>query len=138
MQFLGCPLLLGLPQVTGDGDGIHARRHGFGWDDAELLPVRVVLVEALDHLGGDGPGPDAGQPGDLLRLWTVGVHGPKLASRIPEQYQEIIGFRFLHFLQERQAISFTEPYMMFLTCRESEGEAKMQNIHQVFCSSGPR
>lgn len=101
VQFLGRPLLLGLPQVTGDGDGVHAGRHGFGWDHAELFPVRVVLVQALDHLGGDAPGPDAGQPGDLLRLGTVGVHGPKLASRIPEQHQEIIGFRFLHFLQEQ-------------------------------------
>lgn len=109
VQFLGCPLLLGLPQVTGDGDGIHARRHGFGWDDAELLPVRVVLVEALDHLGGDGPGPDAGQPGDLLRLWTVGVHGPKLASRIPEQYQEIIGFRFLHFIKYFVLLALVDP-----------------------------
>lgn len=39
VQFLGRPLLLGLPQVTGDGDGVHAGRHGFGWDHAELLPV---------------------------------------------------------------------------------------------------
>lgn len=109
VQFLGCPLLLGLPQVTGDGDGIHARRHGFGWDDAELLPVRVVLVQALDHLGGDGPGPDAGQPCDLLRLGAVGVHGPKLASRVPEQYEEIIGFGFLHFLQEQTGISLMKP-----------------------------
>lgn len=39
MQLFGRPLLLGLPQVTGDGDGVHAGRHGFGWYLAELLPV---------------------------------------------------------------------------------------------------
>lgn len=39
VQFLGCPLLLGLPQMAGDGDGIHAGGHGFGWDLTELLPV---------------------------------------------------------------------------------------------------
>lgn len=100
--FFGRHLLLGLPQVTGDGDGIHAGGHGFGWDLAELLPVRVVLVQALDHLGGDAPRPDAGQSGDLLRLGTVGVHGPELASRIPEQHQEVIGFGFLHFLQTKR------------------------------------
>lgn len=58
VQFFGRPLLLGLPQVTGDGDGVHTGRHGFGWDLTELLPVRVVLVQALDHLGCDAPWPD--------------------------------------------------------------------------------
>ena len=100
MQFLGRPLLLGLPQMTGDGDGVHASGHGFGWDLAELLPVRVVLVQALDHLGGDAPRPDAGQLGDLLRLGAVGVHRPELAPSVAEQHQEVVGFRFLHFLQK--------------------------------------
>lgn len=102
VQFFGRPLLLGLPQVTGDGDGVHTGGHGFGWDQAELLPVRVVLVQALDHLGCDAPRPDAGQPGDLLRLGAVGVHRPELASRVTEQHQEAIGFRFLHFLHRRK------------------------------------
>lgn len=98
MQLFGRPLLLGLPQVTGDGDGIHAGGHGFGWYLAELLPVRVVFVQALDHLDLDALGPDAGQPGDLLRLWAVGVHRPELASSVPEKHQEVIGSGFLHFL----------------------------------------
>lgn len=100
VQFFGRPLLLGLPQVTGDGDGINAGRHGFGWDLAELLPVRVVLVQAFDHLGCDAPRPDAGQFGDLLCLGAVSVHRPELASGVTEQHQEVIGFRFLHFLQK--------------------------------------
>lgn len=37
--FFGRPLLLGLPQMAGDGDGVHASGHGFGWDLAELLPI---------------------------------------------------------------------------------------------------
>lgn len=98
-EFFGRPLLLGLPQMAGDGDGVHAGGHGFGWDLAELLPVRVVLVQAFDHLGRDAPGPDAGQFGDLLSLWAVGVHRPELATAVTEQHQEIVGFGFLHFLQ---------------------------------------
>lgn len=39
VQFFGRPLLLGLPQMAGDGDGVHTGGHGFGWDLAELLPV---------------------------------------------------------------------------------------------------
>ncbi len=100
VQFFGRPLLLGLPQMTGDGDGVHAGGHGFGWDLAELLPVRVVLVQPLDHLVRDAPRPDAGQFGDLLRLGAVGVHRPELASGIAEQHQEAVGFGFLHFLQK--------------------------------------
>lgn len=86
--------------MTGDGDGVHAGRHGFGWDLAELLPVRVVLVQALYHLGRDAPRPDAGQFGDLLCLWAVGVHGSELAPGVTEQNQEAVGFGFLHFLQK--------------------------------------
>lgn len=100
MQLFGGPLLLGLPQMAGDGDGVHAGRHGLSRDEAELLPVRVVLVQAFSHLGGDGLRPDAGQPGDLLRLGAVGVHGPELAAGVTEQHQEVMGFRFLHFLHK--------------------------------------
>lgn len=100
VHLLGRALLLGLPQVTGDGDGVHAGGHGFGWDLAELLPVRVVLVQTLDHLGRDAPRADAGQFGDLLRLGAVDVHGPELAAGVAEQHQEVIGLGFLHFLQK--------------------------------------
>lgn len=100
VQFFGRPLLLGLPQMAGNGDGIHAGGHGFGWDLTELLPVWVVLVQALNHLGRDVPRPNASQLADLLRLRTVGVHRSELASSVSEQQQEVIGFRFLHFLQQ--------------------------------------
>lgn len=100
LQFFGCPLLLSLPQMTSNGDGIHAGWHGFGRYQTELLPVRVIFVQALDHLGGDAPRPDASQFGDLLCLGAVCVHGPELASSITEQNQEAVGFRFLHFLQK--------------------------------------
>lgn len=99
VQFFGRPLLLGVPHMAGNGDGIHTGGHGFGRDLAELLLVRVVLVQALNHLGRDVLRPNADQPGDLLGLGTVGVHRPELASSVTEQHQEVIGFRFLHFLQ---------------------------------------
>lgn len=98
--FLGRPLLLTLPQMVGDGDSVHAGRHSFRRDPTELLPVRVVLVESLDHLGGDAFGADAGQFGHLLSLGAVGVHGSELASSVTEQHQEVIGLAFIHFLQK--------------------------------------
>lgn len=90
--FFGRPLLLGLPQMAGDSDGVHTSRHGFGWDLAELLPVGVVLVQGLDHLGCDSFWADASQFGDLRSLGAVSVYRPELASRITEQHQEVIGF----------------------------------------------
>lgn len=107
-MFLGCPLLLGLPQVAGNGDGVHAGRHGFSRDLAELLPVRVVLVQSFDHLGSNGFWADASQPGDLLCFWAVRVDGPELAPGITEQHKEVIGFRFLHFIKYLVFLPFVD------------------------------
>lgn len=136
VQFFGRGLLLGLPQVAGDGDGVHAGGHRFGRDQAELLPVRVVLVQALDHLDGDALRPDAGQFGDLLRLRAVGVHGPELAPGVTEQQKEVIGFGFLHFLHEesgREECWFAAAYLM-----QKNTDTYLQNVHQVSCSSALR
>lgn len=108
VQFFGRPLLLGLPQMAGDGDGVHTGGHGFGWDLAELLPVWVVFVQALNHLSRDALWPDAGQSGDLLRLRAVGVHRPELATSVTEQHQEVVGFRFLHFIKYLVFLPFVD------------------------------
>ena len=81
-----------------DGEGVHAGGHGLGRDLAELLLVRVVLEQALDHLAVDALGPDARELGDVLRLGAVGVEGAELAARIPEQHQEAVGLTLLHLL----------------------------------------
>lgn len=81
-----------------DGDGVHAGRHGLGWYLAELLLVRVVLVEAVDHPARDALGADARQPGDLLRLGAVGVDRAELTASVSEQNQEVVGLALLHFL----------------------------------------
>lgn len=96
--FFGRGWLLGLPEVVVDGHGVHAGRHGFGWYLTELLLVRVVLVEAVDHLARDALGPDACQLVNVLRLWAVGVEGAELAAGVSEQNQEVVGLGFLHFL----------------------------------------
>lgn len=83
--------LLGLPEVVVNGDGVHAGRHGLGWYLTELLLVRVVLVEAVDHLARDALGADACQLVDVLRLGAVGVERAELAACVAEQNQEVVG-----------------------------------------------
>ncbi len=52
-----------------DGQSVHADRHRLGRDDCELLAVRVVFVELVDHLSADGARPRAHKLDDLLRVW---------------------------------------------------------------------
>jgi len=81
-----------------DGEGVHAGRHGLGRDLAELLLVRVVLEEAVDHLVADALGADARQLGDVLGLGAVGVERAELTAGVAEQNQEAVGPRLLHLL----------------------------------------
>lgn len=67
-----------------DGYSIHAGRHGLGWYLTELLLVRVVFEEAVDHLARDALGADARQLVDLLRLGAVGVERAELAASVSE------------------------------------------------------
>lgn len=71
---------------------VNAGRHGLGWYLTELLLVRVVLVEAIDHLACDALGADACQLVDLLCLRAVSVERAELAAGISEQNQEVVGF----------------------------------------------
>lgn len=57
---------LDLPEVIVDGQGIYADRHRLGGDDGELLSVRAVFVELVDHLAGDSTRPCACELDDLL------------------------------------------------------------------------
>ena len=75
-----------------DRHRVHTGRHGLGWYLTELLLVRVVLVEAVDHLACDAFGAKACQLVDLLRLGAVRVEGAELAASISEQNQEVVGF----------------------------------------------
>lgn len=81
-----------------NGHSVHTGRHGFGWYLTELFLVRVVLVEAVDHLARDALGPDACQFVNVLRLWAVGVQRAELAACVPEKNQEVVGLGFLYFL----------------------------------------
>lgn len=71
---------------------VHAGRHGLRWYLTELLLVRVVLVEAVDHLTCDALGANACQLVDLLCLGAVSVERAELAAGISEQNQEVVGF----------------------------------------------
>lgn len=73
-----------------DGHRVHAGRHGLGWYLAELLLVRVVLVEAVDHLARDALGADAHQPVDLLCLGEVRVERAELTAGVSKQHQEVV------------------------------------------------
>lgn len=47
---------------------------------AELFPVRIVFVKALDHLFSDRLRAYPSQLTDLFSLWAVGVQRPELAA----------------------------------------------------------
>lgn len=88
-----------LPQVAGDGEGVHTHAHGFGWDAAKLLPVRAVLVDGLHLRGADCPRADPGQTHQLLGLGVHGVDAPELAAGVTEEDEEVIGWALLHLLE---------------------------------------
>lgn len=63
------PRSLDLPEVIVDGEGVHADRHRLGRDDVELLAVRAVFVELVDHLPADGARSRARELDNLLSVW---------------------------------------------------------------------
>lgn len=92
-----------LPEVTRDGEGVNTHGHSFGRDDSELLAVRAVLVNGLNHLRCDDPGADASEPLHLLGFRVHGVNCSELAAGISEEDEEVVGRARLHFLRrERQ------------------------------------
>lgn len=101
--FLWHRCFFSLPQVVVDGDGIHADRHGLSGDDGELLPVRVVLVQLIDHLLADALGSSACQLYDLLCVGEVGVKGPELTAAVTKQYHQMVRLAFLQLLVRKKA-----------------------------------
>lgn len=91
-----------LPQVVVDGQGVHADWHSLGRDDGELLPVRVVLVQLVDHLLADALGARARQLVDLLRVGEVRVERPELAAAVAKQDDQVIGLALLQLLMRRK------------------------------------
>lgn len=87
-----------LPQVVVDGQGVHTDRHGLGGDDGELLAVRVVLVQLVDHLLADALGARARQLDNLLCVGEVGVERPELAAAVTEQDDQVIGLALIQLL----------------------------------------
>lgn len=49
-----------------DGQGVHADRHRLGRDDGELLAIRAVFVELVNHLPADTARPCSCELDDLL------------------------------------------------------------------------
>lgn len=85
-----------------DGQGVHADGHRLGGDDGELLPVRAVLVELVDHFFADALGPGARQLLDLFGVGEVGVERPELATAIPEQDHQVVGLALFQLLDRKQ------------------------------------
>lgn len=54
-----------------DGQGVHANRHSLGRDNSELLAIRVVFVELVNHLPADGAWSCSCELDDLLSIWRV-------------------------------------------------------------------
>lgn len=92
-----------LPQVVVDGDGIHADRNSLSGDDSELLSVRVVLVQLIDHLLADALGASACQLNDLLCVGEVRVKCPELTATVTKQYHQMVRLALLQFLVRKKA-----------------------------------
>ena len=60
-----------------------AEEHGFGWHQAELLPVWPVLEQLVNHLG-DALPPGACQFVDLLSVRIAAVKCLELAAGLVE------------------------------------------------------
>lgn len=73
-----------------NGDGIHADRNGLRWDDGELLSVRVVLVQLIDHLLADALRSSACQLNDLLCVGEIRVKRPELTAAVTKQYHQMV------------------------------------------------
>ena len=106
--FLWHSTSLGLPQVIVDGQGVHADRHSLGRDDGELLPVRAVLVQLVDHLLADALGSSARQLLDLFGVGEVRVECPELAATVTKQDHQVVGLAFLQLLVEYEVKQKTE------------------------------
>lgn len=82
-----------------DGQGVHADRHGLGRDDGELLAVRAVFVELVNHLPADVAWSRACELDDFLCVRRVRVNAAKLAPTIAEQDDQVIGLALFQFLR---------------------------------------
>lgn len=90
-----------------DSQRVYTNGHSFGGDYSELLAVRAVLIEFVDHLLSDALGPCAGELVDLLCVWEIGVKGSELAATVPEENHQVVGFTLLQLLQvKKEAIKF--------------------------------
>lgn len=85
-----------------DGDGVHADRNGLRGDDGELLPVRVVLVQLVDHLLADALGSGARQLDDLLCVGEVRVKRPELTAAVAKQDHQMVGLALLQLLVRKK------------------------------------
>ena len=81
-----------------DGQGVHADRHRLGGDDCELLAVRVVLVDLVDHFPADVARPRARELGDFLGVRRVRVNAAELAPAVAEEDDQVIGLTLFQLL----------------------------------------
>lgn len=72
-----------------------AEGHGFGWHQAELLPVWPVLEQLVDHLPGDALQTGACQFVDLLGVRIAAVKCLELAASLVERDDIIVGITLL-------------------------------------------
>lgn len=98
-----------------DSQRIYTNGHSLGGDYSELLAVRAVLIEFVDHLLSDALGPCAGELLDLLCVGKVGVKGSELAATVPEENHQVVGFTLLQLLQvKRRQFNFYSSKSKFI------------------------
>lgn len=98
-----------MPQLVVDGQGVHADRHRLGGDGVELLAVRAVFVELVDHLAADAARPRARELDDFLRVRRVRVDAAELAPAVAEEDDQVIGLALFQLLRSvRRTSTFSE------------------------------
>lgn len=130
--FLWHRCFFSLPQVVVDSDGVHADRNGLSGDNGELLSVRVVLVQLIDHLLADALGSSACQLYDLFCVGEVRVKRPELTATVAKQDHQMVRLALLQFLVRKKAKKdFNMTDILSTNCMRLIGDFFLKSV--FFC-----
>lgn len=89
-----------------DGESIYAGRDRLGGDDGELLAVRAVFVESVDHLPAYGSRSGPFEFEDLLCFREIRVQRSELTSAVTEENDQVVGLAAFDLLWTHEWMPF--------------------------------
>lgn len=101
-----------------DSQRIYTNGHSLGRDYIELLAVRAVLVDFVNHLLSDDLGPCASELVDLLCVGEVRVKGSELTATVPEENHQVVGFALLQLLPVKKRSQLFSLYFFTVVYHE--------------------